>query len=216
MLKTLRWLLQEVFGLLVGLLTAAFTLVDELVQTVLGLLHTAGQTTGYGDTLFLPPGKGASILIIGGIGMLAFSLAAALRVPQGQPTGSPSTSTTFRRHVGRASGRDERDELVEFSAVHAGKAPEPAWFQAVQRAASEAGFGSAALLQGSSGRRAVAIPGCHAPGRDGDGSNCNRAREVIQEAVGSELPNSRVATVRCNARNPRPCVFEILAEAPGQ
>lgn len=213
MLETLRWLLQAVFGLLVGLLTAAFNLVDEFVQTVLGLLHTAGQTTGYGDTLFLPPGKGASILIIGGIGMLAFSLAAALRVPQGQPTGSPPASTTFRRPASHAAGRDD---LVQFTAAQADQTPELAWFQAVQRAASEAGFGSAALLQDGSGRRVVAIHGCHAPGPDGDGSNCNRAREVIQGAVGSKLPNSRVATVRCNARNRRPCVFEILAEAPHQ
>lgn len=197
-------MLQTVLGFLAEIPAIVSRSVVGLVATAAGLLEDLGEATGHEDVLFLPAGRGASILILGGIAVAAISLTIALYVSPAKPKGS---GTATGRSGPAADGTG--DPWARFSSAHADPTPDPAWLEGVRKVAAQSDLGEVVLLSERSGRQAVALPACSGPAAAHDGPTCDHAGELIRAGVRAVEPGGTVVAVSCAAQGAQACVFEI-------
>lgn len=200
MLRAIRSFLAEVPPIV-----SRFT--RDLVSTAEGWLDDLAGALGPGDGLFLPAGKGASILILGGIAMVVISLSIALYVSPRATHKGPGRSTESDRAGSGTNGTGE--PRPRFSAAHAGPMPEPAWLERLRETIAQKNLGEVVLLSERSGRRAVAIPACSGPEARQGAPTCDHAHKLIQAELRAVEPQGRVLAVSCKAQGGQACVFEI-------
>lgn len=199
-------MLWAVLGFLAEIPSIVLGSVVDLVSAAAGLLEDLGRATGYEDGLFLPAGRGASILILGGIAMAAISLGIALYLPREELRGSEASTATG----GPGSGTDATGgSWARFSAARADPTRDPAWLEGLRDVAAQTDLGEVVLLSERSGRRAVAIPACSGSDAPQDAPPCDHARELIRTGVRTVEPQGQVVAVSCKAQGAQACVFEI-------
>ncbi len=206
MLEELRNLFQAVLGFLAEIPPLASELVSELSDAADRLLEPLGALIGHENGLFLPAGKGASILILGGIAMVVISLSIALYRPAAKhrPPGSSWEAARSGTGPNGAGG-----SWARFSSAHAAPVPDPAWLTGLRKALAKSEVGELVLLSEPSGRRAVALPACSGSEARQGGPTCDRAHELILSGLRAVEPEGRVVAVSCKAEGGQACVFEI-------
>lgn len=207
MIEELWILLRAILGFLAEIPPIVSRAVAGLISTADGLLEDLGGVIGHENGLFLPAGKGASILILGGIAMVVISLSIALYIsPRATLKGSPPSTGTGRSGPG-ADGTGEA--WARFSAAHADPMPDPAWLEGLRKIVAQSNLGEVVLLSERSGRRAVAIPSCSGPDARQGAPTCHHAGQLIRTGLQAVEPQGRVVPVSCKAQGGQACVFEI-------
>lgn len=199
-------MLWAVLGFLAEIPSIVLGSVVDLVSTAAGLLEDLGRATGYEEGLFLPAGRGASILILGGIAMAAISLGIALYLPREELRGSEASGGTDGPGPG---AHGEGGSWARFSAAQADETPDPAWIEGLRDVAAQTDLGEVVLLSEPSGRRAVAIPACSGLDARSGAPTCGTAQELIRTGVRTVEPQGQVVAVSCKAQGGQACVFEI-------
>lgn len=179
----------------------------ELVSDLAALLGPLSDVD-YGEALFLPPGKGPSILILGGITMLALSLFLSHRASRAGPVRSTATA---RRDPGldAASPRRGSDGTDPLTADNPSRPPE---VQAALEVAVEVGLDLPRRITARPDQEAIAFQRCPASDRP---EGCKGVQDLLDRGLRSREASGRVGSCSCNSEGQAPCVFEIVREEPG-
>lgn len=167
---------------------------------------------------FLPTGKGALILILGGLVMLAVTAILA-RVMAGPPA-PPAPSRTDRTAVVRRKPSRPRSRPPSTGRAGAGASTRKPgastrkrgaqWADGLERAVQAKHRGAGRVTSADRTRCFFVLDDCrscrhHRKRRDG----CERERASIQKAVQGLAPRARVVEKSCNPARKGVCIFEI-------
>lgn len=162
---------------------------------------------------FLPQGKGATILILGGILVVAFAFVLSLFSGRAEP--SAGRRSTYAGVSAVARGHAPRLEQARTAPLPVHQAPDSddaylGWARPVVRAASSAGIGPMTVLNADPERVVVRLDGCGSCQRGiHRGNGCVGELSVMVTAVVDTRTSARVEEVMCHQWGHGVCVFEI-------
>lgn len=162
---------------------------------------------------FLPRGKGALILILGGMVVLTFSLLLSSFVRR-------RSADDMEGRSGSRKARPARNSFATRPVAPAAggissPAPEP-WMRAVMATASRAGLGRPELLESEPLRHVVFLADCRACRGRRRGSGCEHERSILERVMRTFAPQGRVVELTCNADRRGGCTFELRPGAFAQ
>lgn len=164
---------------------------------------------------FLPRGKGALILILGGIMILALSLFWSLFRPRrGQATQQGKTQP--REQAARLDSSAPgpwADAPARFGAALQFGA---SWVGALMVTAARAGLGRPELLTSDPLRHVLLLADCRSCRRPRRGSGCEYERDALERVMRAFEPNGRVIELVCNQHRGGACTFELRPGATAQ
>lgn len=196
----------SIYGIIAGIVSIVVGSMTGLVSIAGGLLEDVARATGFEEGVFLPAGRGASILVLGGIAVVLISLTIALAINPLKLTGSRSSSETD----GAGSDADgPGGSFARFSSAHPDPGPAPAWLDSLREVADKGELGKVVLLSERSGRQAICISPCSGSEARRGAPTCDQAHELIWTAVRAVEPQARVVPVSCKAEGDHACVFEV-------
>ena len=152
----------------------------------------------------LPPGKGALILILGGLVVLGlvllfvrFGSASAHEAPRGHPR------SEARSFVATLQGPKA------FRAV-------PHWVSGLDGELDRRHLGHGRLLLADAGRCVIQLEGCASCRTAGSRMHaCERERSAIEALVRAGAPGARVSEIACDVAGQGRCTFEIFRGSYG-
>lgn len=146
---------------------------------------------------FLPVGRGALILILGGVSTLSLSLILLLVRPRRIPDGAKQPSGG----AGRMAG------LVERTLRGPLKVKPGSWHHALQVRAAAGGIRNLNFQVAEGNHCLVLVEGCVSCRRGRNG--CDRERRTIERAIRVLHRRARVVEVSCRLSNKPQCAFLI-------
>ncbi|MES2154724.1 MAG: hypothetical protein V4510_06265 [bacterium] len=165
---------------------------------------------------FLPAGKGALILILGGLAMLTVCVLFARFHAGPQAAHDQSGQARMASPPPRRNARPQ-GATVRRVAPTAPLPPSPAtpgvvprWVAGLERAAAVMHLGAGRIVSADDDRCLFLLSGCGScrMGRKG-GHGCDRERKAIGRALRSQAPRVHVSEASCNASGAGACSFEI-------
>ena len=160
----------------------------------------------------LPLGKGAVILILGGLVALVLSLAWSLLSPRA--AAAPHVARAFSGHAAAlaANGSMAAAHIVR---VGAPAVELPTWLERVSDATLHMGFGNLRIVGADGASFLVTLTACRSCHRQGNGSaGCALEARSLERAVRVFAPHAVASEVRCHDRGQGLCVFELRPEGP--
>lgn len=168
---------------------------------------------------FLPRGKGALILILGGLAMLAVSLLSA-RFSSGRVRLIPAATSTQGYRVGQppahtmatqTAARRHTRAVASAATVHL-----PAWVAGIEGQVERMQLGQGHVVRADADHCVVELAGCGScrTRRRGAPRGCAEERRSIEQAVAVRAPWARVTEVACDAAGDGSCTFEIVRGRP--
>ena len=155
---------------------------------------------------FLPRGKGAAILIMGGMALLAFSLCWSMLVLR--------TARSTLRSQARARGSPR-----QAPSPPAGHTPGPVmgirvpWLGTVLATAVRSGIGEPQITRLETNRQVLRLDNCRAcRGRRG-APGCERERAALERVLCAMSPHAEVTEIACNTDRKGACTFELWTGA---
>lgn len=169
----------------------------------------------FGAIPFLPRGKGALILIFGGMAVLTFSLLWSSVLHRRSAAIEPDVQDTTSTRPTRGS---LSIRLAETPPPPLGVPPDTrvAWLRTVMATAARAGLGQAELVQSESLRHVVLLTNCRACRGRRRGSGCEHERRLLEQIMRTFAPQGRVVELTCNAGRRGACTFELRSGAPAK
>lgn len=168
---------------------------------------------GEGAVPFLPAGKGALILVLGGFVMLGLALLAALFAPR--PTSLPvPLRRNLIRQTAPVSFMSATPPAQPQGLVRAGANAPNGWAWAFERAAEQLPMGQGHVVDADGARCVYVLDRCascvrHTRGRHG----CERERNALQRAIQRLEPRALVSETACDVNGRATCTFEIRRNA---
>lgn len=156
---------------------------------------------------FLPLGKGAVILMLGGFLMLMITLLWSLMMPRPGPVGTGPRQVATGRAPPRAMFGPGG------GAVATRPVARPRWLVSVDTAARRARLGHVEVVGSSAGRPRLRLTECQSCRGRGSIEGCTAERDVIGRAVVVTEPEATVVEVSCRAHDGETCVFEVRTGA---
>ncbi len=163
---------------------------------------------------FLPNGKGALILILGGLAMLAFSLFIA-RLSSGPVPPSTFGLVAQRRSnvapvVFRAITGPKTDEQNVGTATEISP-PGAEWVAGLEASVERLRLGRGRILRTDSDRCLFFLADCKTcRNRRAGEHGCDRERKLIEGAVRRVASRARVTEMSCDSSGQGACTFEIF------
>lgn len=171
------------------------------------ILHVPFHVLGAAP--FLPQGKGALILILGGMATLALALLWSFFGPRPH-RGAMLRPTRSRPMIGVAHGG-----LVTRTVAARGANPTimdsgAPWVRTVMSTAVHAELGKPALVHSESGRHTIQLSNCRTCRTRRRGNGCEHERGILERAVKTFAPRGRVVELTCNSDPRGTCTFVLL------
>lgn len=191
---------------------------------------------------FLPAGKGALILALGGLSMLAIT--AVLSWALSGPPANAVPGVTFRAHAQRrkpaparvravaspkrvpsptrrSTGRRRKPVFARVMPAPATptatgplRAPGTDWIQGIERAVDTMRLGRARVTVADAARCVLLLDDCQSCLRSRKGKNgCEKERAAIQRAAQRRTPRASVHEKACEPGRNGMCIFEIFRNA---
>lgn len=157
---------------------------------------------------FLPRGKGATILLLGGLAVLCSSLLWSLARPRGRPSAGSSGRWG---NAGLAAIRS-LPSPTRLGSPSGDAKQQPRWLRAVMSDASRQGMAGIRLVQAGRNHavlRPLACASCRLGSRPMHG--CERERSILDRLLAAHARGGRVVEVACSATGRTPCSFELRA-----
>lgn len=167
------------------------------------------------DVPFLPAGKGALILMLGGLAMLTFCLLFA-RFSSAHAPPVMGNSAQANRNARRPKAAAAAP--VVFRPTSAPVAPSAAvgntsgaeWVAGLERAIELMHLGRGRILSADADRCAFFLSACGSCRRGSKGvRGCERERKAIERALRAQAPRVHVSEVACNPSGQGACSFDI-------
>lgn len=162
----------------------------------------------FGARPFLPHGKGALILILGGMVVLCFSLLWSFLTParRGPFPARPSSGRVVSgAHPGRALATPPPASPVAVAVAYQGTP----WIRAVLATAGRAGLGRAELRLSGPGRHVIVLSNCRSCRGRRRGFGCEHERGMLEHVMRAFAPHGRVVETACNSASTGACTFEL-------
>lgn len=197
---------EEILNLVAGLFRDAVSPLDAEIDTD----HT------------LPMGKGALILVFGGLFALASSLFLAMFSPRPQPAGAPhragaqevrftSASTAAVQDRPRTQGRGRGRGRPRPRPMASSGRP---WHDTLSEETRRCGYGQAEIVASGGGIWRIRLTACRScrtrtvrSSREG----CRSERRTIERVVRDVMPKAEVFETTCRSRLQDACIFEVRA-----
>lgn len=158
---------------------------------------------------FLPRGKGALILILGGMAALALALLWSFLGPRPHRDRT-SRPTRSRPMVGVAHGGLVARAVATRDANQAIMDPGAPWVRTVISTAVHAELGKPKLIQSEPGRHTIHLSNCRTCRTRRRGHGCEQERGILERAVKTFAPRGRVVEVKCSTDPRGSCTFVLL------
>lgn len=162
-----------------------------------------------GAVPFLPRGKGALILILGGLAALVLSLLWSVVAPRShhrvapRATGSRPKVRIAPRGLATRAAAARNAEQVHMD-------PGAFWVRTVMSTAAHAGLGRPALVESEPGRHTILLTDCCTCRNRRRGHGCERERGILERAMKSFAPRGRAVELACNTGRRGSCTFVLL------
>ncbi len=160
---------------------------------------------------FLPRGKGALILMLGGMLVLTFSLLWSFVTPrrqgaQGLQTGTRVIPNVLPGEFLRPPGAPARDRVRFDAGTY--------WIRSVLSTAARAGLGRPELVQSGPGRHVIRLSNCRSCHERRRGAGCEEERGTLEQVMQTFAPRGRVVELSCSVGTPIACTFELRPGVP--
>lgn len=166
----------------------------------------------FAATPFLPRGKGALILMLGGMLVLTFSLLWSFIVPR-RPGVQPLRSGT-RIIPSAARGQTFLKPQASPSKASVFLDAGAYWIRSILSTAARAGLGRPELLHSEPLRHVIRLYNCRSCVERRRGVGCEHERRTLEQVMQAFAPRGRVVELSCNAGNPVSCTFELRPGRP--
>lgn len=161
---------------------------------------------------FLPRGKGALILMLGGMLVLTFSLLWSFITPRRQVMQPVRNGTRTVQPVPRGEafpqtpGAPPRSRVLFDTGTY--------WIRSVLSTAARAGLGRPELVQSGPDRHVIRLSNCKSCHERRRGPGCELERRTLEQVMQTFAPRGRVVELSCNAGTPISCTFELRPGVP--
>lgn len=151
---------------------------------------------------FLPRGKGALILILGGMAVLVVSLLWSSLVPRSAGVRGRASSRAHAFFAPASAPPSRAPAMTPSQSV-------PPWIAGVIELANREGLGRAALIMDGEARPVLRLSNCRTCQRRGTALGCEHERVTLERLVRTFMASGRVLEVSCNADRRGTCTFEL-------